>query len=181
MKKLTFEGGKTLNVYDDLFSLSFRLSAYTFALSSHFKIGWGDGITEERIAHRYLHSLFSPDDVMRLGIIEQIRNSSAGAELDGYTLEKTVLNLSVPSDTHFVHTHPEEKILLYYVNPEWQDGWHGETLFYDEACKDIVFATPYTPGRLISFSGSIPHAIRPQSRTGPLHRFTLALIFNKGQ
>jgi hypothetical protein len=69
--------------------------------------------------------------------------------------------------------------VLYYVNLEWQDGWHGETLFYDESLKNIVFASPYIPGRIVVFDGSIPHTIRPQSYIASHYRFTFALIYNK--
>jgi len=179
VKELWLEGGKAIRVYDDLFSLNFRLAAFQFAAESKFTIGWSDGITDTQAKHKYMHSMFSLEDVERLGIIEQIKLSPAGAELHGYKLVKTVLNLSTSTDVHFAHAHAEDKILLYYVNIEWRDGWHGETLFYNEACKEIVYANMYTPGRLIVFNGSIPHAIRPQSVEGPLHRFTLSLIFNK--
>jgi len=179
MTELRLEGGKTLRVYDDLFPLSFRLAAFQFATQSHFNLGWNDGIRDTQSKHKYIHAVFSLEDVARLGIMEYIKLSPAAAELHGHQLAKAVLNLSTPTDVHFAQTHAEDKILLYYVNAEWQDGWHGETLFYNETCREIVYASVYTPGRLISFDGSIPHAIRPQSIEGPRHRFTLALIFNK--
>ena len=68
---------------------------------------------------------------------------------------------------------------MYYVNLEWRDGWHGETLFFDESCKDIVYASPYTPGRVIAFDAKIPHTIRPQSHLASFYRFTLALVYTK--
>ena len=93
-------------------------------------------------------------------------------------LSKTILNLSVPSDVHYTHTHQEKKILLYYLNLEWRDGWHGETHFYSEDLTSIQYSSPYTPGRLIVFDANIPHTIRPQSIIAPNHRFTLALIYD---
>jgi hypothetical protein len=97
----------------------------------------------------------------------------------GYTLKKCVLNLSTPADVNFVHAHPEDKILLYYVNLDWRDGWHGETLFFDETGKRIMFASTYTPNRLIAFDAKIPHTIRPQSHIASFYRFTLALVYTK--
>ena len=96
-----------------------------------------------------------------------------------YDIGKTVINLSTPSDVNYVHTHPEDKILLYYVNAEWREGWHGETQFYSEDLKQIQFSSPYTPGRLILFNANIPHTIRPQSIIGPQFRFTLAMGLSK--
>jgi hypothetical protein len=150
-----------------------------FAQKSNFVIGWADGAIVEKQTNRFLHSVYSEYDVNRLGILQRIAESEAAGELEGYKLEKTILNLSTASDTNYVHTHPEDKVLLYYVNLEWFDGWHGETLFFSEDHKDVVFASPYTPGRLISFDAKIPHTIRPQSHIAAQYRFTLALMFNR--
>jgi hypothetical protein len=179
MKELFVDGGKRIAVYDDLFTLDQRQQIYSFADKSLFQIGWADTSIPERSSHRYLHSVYSKEDTDRLGILEKIKGTAAAQELYGYVHYKTILNLSTPADVNFCHTHPEDKVLLYYVNMEWRDGWHGETLFFDEPCKNIVFANPYTPGRLISFDAKIPHSIRPQSHIASFYRFTLALIFNK--
>jgi hypothetical protein len=179
MKEYFFQYGKRIAVYDDIFDAYYRTSVYQFAQNSNFVIGWADGAIVEKQANRFLHSAYSMDDVNRLGILKNIANSEAAKELDGYVLTKTILNLSSAADTNYVHTHPEDKVLLYYVNLEWLDGWHGETLFFSEDYKDVVFASAYTPGRLLVFDAKIPHTIRPQSHIASQYRFTLTLIFNK--
>lgn len=179
MKELFVQHGKRICVYDSLFDAHYRSIIYAFSQNSNFVIGWADGNIVEKQTNRFLHSVFSEDDVNRLGILDQIKNSEAAKELDGYVLHKTILNLSTAADTNYVHTHSENKVLLYYVNMEWFDGWHGETLFFSEDYRDVVFASPYTPGRLISFDAKIPHTIRPQSHIAAQYRFTLAMIFNK--
>jgi hypothetical protein len=179
MKELFVHGGKRICVYDDLFTSHYKSEVYTFAQHSNFSIGWADGAIVEKQTNKLLHSSFSEEDVSRLGILNIIAMSEAARELDGYSLNKTVLNLSTAADTNYTHTHREDKVLLYYVNLEWFDGWHGETLFFNERHTDVIFASPYTPGRLISFDAKIPHTIRPQSHIAAQYRFTLALIFNK--
>lgn len=179
MKEMFFQHGKRICVYDGLFDAHYRDVVYTFAQNSHFVIGWADGSIVEKQTNRFLHSVYSQEDVDRLGILKAIASSEAAKELDGYTLHKTLLNLSTAADTNYVHSHPEDKVLLYYVNLEWFDGWHGETLFFSEDHKDVVFATPYTPGRLLVFDAKIPHTIRPQSHIAAQYRFTLAMVFNK--
>lgn len=179
MKEMIFQHGKRVCVYDDLFDAFFRSSVYSFARNSLFTIGWADTYIIEKQQYTYLHSVYSQDDMDRLGVVEKIANSEAAQELDGYTLSKTILNLSTASDTNYLHAHPEDKVLLYYVNLEWLDGWHGETLFFSEDHKDVVFASPYTPGRLLSFDAKIPHTIRPQSHIAPQYRFTLSMFLNK--
>ncbi len=179
MKELFVQGDKRIAVYDDVFDLHYKNNIYLFAKNSNFIIGWEDSNTFEKQSSKFLHSLYSFEDVERLGILEKIATSQAANELVGYKLHKTVLNLSTPSDVNYVHVHTEDKVLLYYVNLDWLDGWYGETLFYSESGKDVVFASPYTPGRLIAFDAKIPHTIRPQSHIATHYRFTLTLIFNK--
>ena len=179
MREIALGGEETIRIYDGLFPLGFRSTAYEFALASNFTIGWNDGVSDAQLKHKYLHSVFSSDDVELLGILRLISDSEAATETDGYVLTKTILNLTSASDVHFVHVHGKQKILLYYVNLVWDDGWHGETLFFDRTCKDILFASPYTPGRLTVFQGDTPHAIRPQSNIADKFRFSLALFFDK--
>lgn len=159
--------------------MEYRNRIYRFAQESSFRIGWADATTVENKKHQFLHSTYSGDDLDRLGIIERIKASPVAGELDGYVITNCVLNLSTPSDVNFIHAHPEDKVLLYYVNLDWQDGWHGETLFYTESCKEVVFASAYTPNRLIAFDAKIPHTIRPQSHIAPHYRLTLTLLCNK--
>jgi hypothetical protein len=179
VKEIMCQHDKRIRVYDSLFDSHYRAIVYMFAQKSNFTIGWADGAIAEKQTNQFLHSGFSQDDVDRLGILKKIAESEAAKELIGYKLEKAVLNLSTAADTNYLHTHQEDKVLLYYVNLEWFDGWHGETLFFSEDHKDVAFASPYTPGRLISFDAKIPHTIRPQSHIAAQYRFTLALIFNK--
>ena len=62
---------------------------------------------------------------------------------------------------------------------DWKDGWYGETIFYNpDNINDIVFTSPYIPGRIILFDGDIPHAIRPQSSKASKFRISLSLFFN---
>jgi hypothetical protein len=179
MNRIYTGTGRELTVYDGLFDLHYRQSVYQFAQSSLFQIGWADGAIIENQANRFIHSIYSKEDIERLGIITRILNSPAAGELDGYKFDRAVLNLSTAADANYVHTHGEDKILLYYVNLEWYDGWHGETLFFQESLRDVAFTSVYTPGRLLAFDAKIPHTIRPQSHIAAQYRFTLALIFNR--
>lgn len=178
--RFTLENDREVDVFDDLFPLDYRLFLYSVAKNSIFKIGWSDSEVPERKSHDYfLHSVWTADDIEKTGIMTIINETYISQFLEDYQLEKTILNLSTPSDVNYVHTHPEGKVLLYYVNVDWRDGWHGETQFYSENLKHVQYTSPYTPGRLILFDAKIPHAIRPQSIIAPQFRFTLAMCLNK--
>ena len=179
IREIDVDNGRKIRVYDNVLDFEYRNQVYNFAQKSFFQIGWADGCIVENKQHRFLHSVYSNEDVNNLGIVDRLESTIVSKEMEGFTRTKCILNLSTPSDVNFVHSHPEDKIILYYVNLEWRDGWHGETLFFDESCKDVVFASPYTPGRVIAFHGKIPHTIRPQSHLSSFFRFTLALIYTK--
>lgn len=178
--KYILEGDKQIDIFDDVFSLDYRSFLYSAAKASNFRIGWSDSDIPERKPHDYfLHSVWTDDNVKEFGIFQLLKDTYIGQFLEGYELVKTVLNLSTPSDVNYVHIHPEGRVLLYYVNLDWHEGWHGETQFYSENLKHVQFTSPYTPGRILMFDGNIPHAIRPQSIIGPQYRFTLSLFINK--
>jgi hypothetical protein len=179
MKEYVADRERLIHVYDDVFDLAYKQNIYDFVQKSYFRIGWADGVIAEKNQYQFLHSTYSEEDLNKLGYIQALKDSEVGQELVGHKVSKAVVNLSTPSDANFIHAHPEDKVILYYVNLEWQDGWHGETLFFHESMKDIVFASPYTPGRIIVFNGKIPHTIRPQSTIATHYRYTFALVLNK--
>ena len=169
--------GKIIQVYDDLFDFEYRDKIYNFVKNSFFKIGWADSTIPEK-AYEFLHSGYNKEDMDRLEFFEKIKNTDVMEHLKELEHKHTKVNLSTPSDANFIHSHREKLAVLYYVNTDWQDGWHGETIFYDKHGKDIIFSSPYTPGRIIVFDAIIPHAIRPQSVIGPKFRFTLSSFFD---
>lgn len=63
--------------------------------------------------------------------------------------------------------------LLYYPNPEWQDGWEGETLFYD-ADGEIALAVKLRPNRAVFFDSRILHNGTAPSRACTGLRVTVA-------
>jgi hypothetical protein len=179
-KIIEVERNKKIEVFDDVFDLNFRQQMFMFVENSLFQLGWSDGSVTENQKYKFLHSIYSTDDVIRCGLVNELNKSGISEilEKEKVTLVKTVVNLSTPADFNFLHAHPEKKVLLYYPNLVWEDGWHGETLFYNETCDEVVFASAYTPGRIVLFDGNIPHTIRPQSVIATKYRFTLALIFD---
>ena len=69
--------------------------------------------------------------------------------------------------------------MLYYANREWKPEWGGETVFYDEGGKDIIYTSPYVPNRMIFFAGELPHRYNPPSRVAPKFRFSISTFFER--
>lgn len=176
--EITTKFGKKIYVYDDIFSHRTRDLTLYDCFKANYKLGWGDGETEDLAGYHYLHSMFSENEFLDMPFYHELQESEAFKHINGSSISQIVVNLATPCQANFLHAHPEQKVLLYYVNTKWQEGWHGETHWYDEAGKNIEYSTPYVPGRLIIFDGTIPHTIRPQSYLANRYRFTLTVLFN---
>jgi len=177
-KKLVTSNGKEIHIYDDMIPLQLRLAIWEFINNSLFKLGWQDGHTETSNKYKYLHSSFSENDNDNAGLLPFVKTTEINKHIENLALTKSVVNLSTPSDTYFGHTHPEKLVMLYYANMEWEHYWHGETVFFNDDLKEIEHSLIYTPGRIILFDASIPHALRPQSSSAHQFRFTYAMTFN---
>lgn len=177
-KKFDVDFGKKIHVFDGLLPMNVRDKAFMFASNSMYRIGWGDSDSEKKRAYKFLYSSFTEDDNNNFGVLPYLLANTVVKDIVGNLQPKnSIINLSTPSNVHTAHAHPEKLVLLYYVNPEWEQSWYGETLFYSEDLKEIKLALPYTPGRVVLFDGSIPHSIRPQSIAADGYRFTYAVSF----
>lgn len=176
-KQYTLSSGKKIYVFDGLVPLQLRDKLFTFIVDSKYRIGWADGKSETSIKHKFLYSSYNTQDDENAGLLPFLRTTQVNDLISGLEQTKSMINLSVPSDTHFAHAHPEKIVVLYYANMEWEHHWHGETLFYTEDLSEIELALRYTPGRVVVFDASIPHAMRPQSTSADHYRFTYAMTF----
>lgn len=181
-KEIIVDRGKKIYVFDDVFELEWKTKAFVFFKESLFSIGWADQPDPHYAQHMYLHSRYSQEDILKLGILDQIADEKMLSILNGKSLDPNrgaIVNLSTPTDTHFAHSH-KNTTFLYYANLTWKEEWAGETLFFNEEVSEIVYTSIYKPGRVIIFDGSIPHSLRTQSKLAPQYRFTFGLFFDSG-
>lgn len=86
-------------------------------------------------------------------------------------------NLAVYGDMLFTHTDTLPDVFgltaLWFVAPQWDLEWGGETVFFDKE-GDARFIVSPRPGRLVAFDGRIRHAGRPPSRICTIPRLTYA-------
>ena len=94
-----------------------------------------------------------------------------------YRVYRSYCNYAAYGDMLFTHTdcRPEEQDLtaLWYIAPEWNVEWGGETLFFNSQMDAEAVVTP-RPGRLVVFDGTITHVGRPPNRICYAPRYTLA-------
>lgn len=173
-----------IKVYDNVYNWSEQQSLYLKCLGSTYKIGWNDSITEQE---KFMHSTITGEMWKRRFELDQsiedfynlLFDSKPYKDMVNNQICQSVVNCDTLSDSHTQHIHPNQEVLLYYANTEWKDGWGGETFFYDKSGKEIIFASPYTPNRMIHFSGDLVHRFSGPTRLGPKFRFSISTFFWK--
>ena len=169
-----------LNIFDDKIPYVIRYDIWKYCINSTYNLGWQD--SEDVAKYELnLHSSWTQKELEESKIYPYIEDCIKNT--DWFTcrkIAKIIVNLVRSDDVHFIHGHNDCQVVLFYVNLDWQDGWYGETIFYDpDNINNIAYTTPYIPGRFILFDGSIPHTIRPQSSKAPKFRFTISIFFEK--
>ena len=162
-----------IKVYDNYMSIDDMTSIYTHAVTADYQIGWDDTSTIENRQYPCLHS-----DMQRIEMSSHMHYFYDTPELEDWNYEKAVINLVTPASINFRHTHGSDRVLCFYINPEWREEWYGETIFYNPNGQDHQVVS-YQPNRAVIFDGNLPHSIRPTSFIAPSYRFTLSVFFNK--
>jgi len=166
-----------ITVYDNVFNWDDNTAMYGLSRRAPFELGWSD--LPDRESH--FHSAITPQewsyyiqDASTSKYLDILANSQPFKDIKGRAVHKSVINCDTIADSHTIHTHLEQDVILYYINTEWKDSWAGETFFYDENGENVVYTSPYTPNRMISFDGKIPHRFNGPSPTAPKYRFSVS-------
>lgn len=182
-----------IRTVDDLVPADLRLQLSGLMDRNIWRYGWRANTTQ--VTHGFWHSHFGGGDENSLDNCE--------ADLLGRPLILPVIELwklicdqvlgdHVPvrvyanghtygGDGH-MHTdsaQPNYFTTIYYAHPEWEANWAGETVFFDQAGRDVIRSVFPLPGRLAIFPGDIPHAARTPSRDCPALRSVLVFKSRK--
>tara|TARA_Y100000996_G_C22525509_1_gene644260 strand:- start:551 stop:1099 length:549 start_codon:yes stop_codon:yes gene_type:complete len=162
-------------VHDNEFPWNYMQHVFSFAKGSSYRFVE----IEQDVKEACMISMYSDDDLDRLGFLDQIKSPEMLDRIAGRKPCVTFVNFDNIGEVHAAHTHYNQEVLLYQANVEWRTEWYGETIWWDTDRKDIIYCNQYTPGRIIWFDGNLPHSARPPSYTSPFCRFTLSLVFDK--
>lgn len=114
---------------------------------------------------------FEVDDFVQTSLwqlISQIVTAVSGKE--GYYPYDIGCNNIQRVDTTTIHKdcadYENEFTLLIYLNQNWTENHHGETVFFsDMEGNEVIFAVRPKYGRVSIFHGTIPHSARPPPLT----------------
>lgn len=169
-----------LNIHDNKIPYVIRENIWRYCINSTYTLGWQDSDDSDKYELN-LHSSWTQKELESSRIFPYVEDCIRNTDwFTSRKISKIIVNLVRSDDVHFIHGHDDCQVVLYYINLDWQDGWYGETIFYDpDDTNNIAFTSPYIPGRFILFDGSIPHTIRPQSSKAPKFRLTMSIFFEK--
>lgn len=168
--------GRPIRVYDDLVALSHVKQLTEAFLGANF--------VRDEVARpdtgQYRHWALNIALETAAQLVVYQPTLSAVRDFEGgesYRIYRCYCNHAAYGDMLFTHTdaQPGQKGLtaLWYIAPEWNVEWGGETLFFN-ADKDAEAAVTPRPGRLVVFDGAILHVGRPPNRICYAPRYTLA-------
>ena len=168
--------GREIRVYDGLLT-----PAEIGALAAAFEAGAftrDEYARPETMAFRHWVLKISMDTAVQLPAYKP--TLAAAADITSgtpYRIHRCYCNHAAYGDMLFTHTDCEpgdrDYTALWYIAPEWDVEWGGETLFYNSGMDAEVAVTP-RPGRLVVFDGTLPHVGRPPNRVCYAPRYTLA-------
>jgi SM-20-related protein len=169
--------GRPIRVYDGLVGLSLvqqLASAFAKAGFAHTEIA-----RPETANYKHWVTEIPLETAMQLPLYRPTLHAVGDfGPIANYRAYRSYCNYAAYGDMLFTHTDclPEEKDLtaLWYVAPEWNVEWGGETLFYNSQMDAEVVVSP-KPGRLVVFDGTITHVGRPPNRICYAPRYTLAI------
>lgn len=169
-RNFTTTDGHSIFVFDDLLPAkdldalmhTVRSGGYNDMEADSYsadKVQWILGFEVEEFVQTSMWQLFN-----------RIVTTASGKE--GYYPYDIGCNNIQKSDTTTIHRdcglHENEFTLLVYLNQNWTENHHGETVFFaDMEGSEVIFALRPKYGRIALFHGSIPHSARPP-------RFTFA-------
>ena len=168
---------KKYEIFDDVLPFSAQQRFFEYIYKSNYSIGWYDRL--EKRQYDYFHSPYSMIDVKKSNFFDSIINKKLFKLLKNQTLYKATVNVSMPHETYFVHSHGGDS-LIYYPNMTWEQSWEGETFIYEDDGKTIHTCIPYTPNRVLWLKSNVAHSIRAPNNSAYDRRFTFACFFSDG-
>lgn len=164
-------------VFDDFFPEAFRAKIEALPLQVRYDIAFPD---RPDTHERYINGAIEGEELQQLGIFDELRKTPLAPYVD-YRAVSATLNFDTPGTPHYCHIHTAQFVFLYYPARTWKHEWGGETLFFDQQNREIIYASPYVPNRAIFFEGLTPHTIRAPTTAVPHPRTTFGIFFQKKQ
>ena len=121
-----------IQIYDNVFSHTFRTKLYEKIINADYNIGWADTKIIENSDKVFMYSLWNIEQCIKSGILSNIHNKDIVEKINKRLPTRCVVNCGTFSDVYIPHSHDNVDVFLYYANLDWKPEWNGETGFYSE-------------------------------------------------
>ena len=179
-RNFTTSDGRSVIVLDNILP-SKELDALTYTVVNS---GYNDNAADANSADSVQWIMaFEVEDFVQTSLwqlVSQIVTTVSGKE--GYYPYDIGCNNIQNIDTTTIHMdcahYEDEYTLLIYLNQNWTENHHGETVFLsDMDGNEVIFAVRPRYGRIAIFHGAIPHSARPPPLTyGGMEHFLCTFI-----
>jgi hypothetical protein len=180
-KKYITSTGKTIEVWDDLFSFGQRSKLFALMrdVPFHFWSAYDTLLSDQSssfiIKSMWPEEVFNQIDMLSLQGAEPLRE-----KLKNSKFQRAWVNLQTPLDRLRFHADmpdPGYKSMLYYVNLNWNKEWHAPTVFQSDDLTTTEFISEFVPGRVVIFDSDIPHKATQAPLESNQYRFTLNSVW----
>jgi hypothetical protein len=179
--KQVFEySGKRIIVYDNVFTARENLDIYEQVLNISFTRSNVDIVfLNNRDVDAKWRGDIHPNHPLHKITSERYIQVIDELNWQGAVINHQYVNYSNPCTVDVVHTdcHTSQQniyTIIHYANYAWDVNWHGETLFYNDECSEVIYSSLIKPGRVILFDSLIPHSATPPSSLAGNARYTIA-------
>lgn len=183
-RRIDLEGGKYINIYDDMFDFSRMFQLLEAAKNSNYRIDRQAPATVPTTQQfKTLKSEYKIHDLLWLDFFKDSYTDVIKKEIidNDMRISRAYINLSTAQDVYHYHIDSDvdaDMTLLYYFNTVWDPSWEGETHFSDKYCKEILHSISIIPGRVVTFSATIPHKSSGPAFFSPEFRYVLTIKFH---
>lgn len=176
-KNVSTSDGKVIHIYDEVFSEFEKTFHEKFCFESNFRLSWQSFLLP------YFRCNLSEEDVKNFrffdneNIVNIIKNHvGENVKVIASWIIVTTPSL-IPYNFHHDATDDDkdnQKIILYYVNNEWNRNWHGQTLYANDN-GECEIAVEYKPGRITVYDAKTCHASGPITSPTSKPKFIFAM------
>lgn len=181
MKEITTSNGKSIKVFDDLFSYRERCNMFAMMRKIPFQF-WAayDTLLTDQESSFIVKSAWDNEHFYNFGILDLPGAEPIRDVLKDYLLERSWVNLGTPIDRTRYHSdssRPGCISMLFYLNVHWDKEWDAPTIFRSDDLEDIEYTSEYKPGRVVLFDSDIPHKATHAPMEAKQFRFTLNTLW----
>jgi hypothetical protein len=181
MKKEINYNDKKIFVYDTVFSRRENFKIYDIIVNSQFTRTNIDVYFYNNLDRdaKWWH-LIDPKSELSSTINPKYINYIDDLVWDNVAITSQYVNYGTSNTVDVLHaddvTNSDKKsyTLLHYANYDWNINWHGETVFYDDRCQEVIYTQIIKPGSVLLFDSRIQHSAVPCTITAEHPRFTIA-------